>query len=180
MKLRLKGRIKAVLTAPQRAARRRGFGVHSPFAFSFIRNVIAQPCRYYAYSELDKLCRPNGLSKSDVRLLFRVMLSQHPSTIGMYCSQPTERIAQYAGRLACPQARRADSSPMDMIITDAEGFSEKVIEAAVMGTSVVILTPHKDDVNALWRATSRGMLFCRPHITIYIAHNHLPHQRFDV
>ena len=32
---------------------RKGFGVHSPFAFSFITKVIDERCPYYCYDEIE-------------------------------------------------------------------------------------------------------------------------------
>ena len=32
---------------------RRGYGIHSPWAYSFVRGVLLEPGRYYAYDELD-------------------------------------------------------------------------------------------------------------------------------
>ena len=37
-----------------RFRKRRGYGVHSPFAFRFITDVILEQNPYYAYSELDR------------------------------------------------------------------------------------------------------------------------------
>ena len=38
-----------------RIRHRRGYGIHSPWAYSFVRSVLLEPAHYYAYAELDKL-----------------------------------------------------------------------------------------------------------------------------
>lgn len=49
-----------------------GFGIHSPFAFTLIRDVIQEHCRYYAYDILDVLpTNPGGMHKRCVRMTHR-------------------------------------------------------------------------------------------------------------
>ena len=69
---------------------RRGYGVHSPYAFHFITDVVYESSAYYAYAPLhrrltaanwyamryDTLC---GLSEKDIRLLFRLVNFCQPS-----------------------------------------------------------------------------------------------------
>ena len=75
---------------------RRGYGVHSPFAFGFINDVVYEHTAYYAYRELAQLhpwwvrwfrlypltCR---------RLLFRLANYVHPQTILLLGNRPVER-----------------------------------------------------------------------------------------
>lgn len=56
----------------RRFRRRCGYGVHSPYAFSFITDVIYNPGVYYAYAPLSCLCSPR-LRRKDLRLLFRLV-----------------------------------------------------------------------------------------------------------
>lgn len=66
-----------------RFRKRRGYGVHSPFAFRFITDVILETRPYYAYGELDpqlplamRLRRRKGL-----HLLLRLVNHLQPRTI---------------------------------------------------------------------------------------------------
>ncbi len=62
---------------------RKGFGVHSPFAFSFITKVIDERCGYYSYQDIELIRRQlihrgNSLAKKDIKrshgeLLFRTV-----------------------------------------------------------------------------------------------------------
>ncbi|MDR2121110.1 MAG: hypothetical protein LBP64_09615 [Tannerella sp.] len=83
---------------------RKGFGVHSPFAFDLITNVIEERCAYYFYEEIDsawrhlsqnrapivcgdrrttvrKAFRQNGISPKEGRLLFRLANRRRPRYI---------------------------------------------------------------------------------------------------
>lgn len=51
----------------------RGFGVHSPFAYTFITEVLRQPYAYYAYGHLNRR----------ERLVFRVVLHFRPATVAI-------------------------------------------------------------------------------------------------
>lgn len=53
---------------------RRGYGVHSPFAFRLIKEVIYERGTYYAYASLAQRHKrlKNARSQRDLRLLFRL------------------------------------------------------------------------------------------------------------
>lgn len=58
------------ITSFNRYRRSRGFGVHSPFAYYFIKRVIKEQWGYYAYEDIDKAARKEKVSRSEARLLF--------------------------------------------------------------------------------------------------------------
>ena len=63
-----------------------GYGIHSPFAFSFVCGVIYERGAYYAYSRLDKAYHRHaarGLRRKDCRLLFRLANFVHPSVCSL-------------------------------------------------------------------------------------------------
>ena len=53
---------------------RKGYGIHSPFAFSFVRDVVYETTPFYAYTPLHRLrARASSpLREKDDRLLFRL------------------------------------------------------------------------------------------------------------
>ena len=62
---------------------RKGYGVHSPFAFRFITDVVYEHYPYYAYSELDKAL-PLSMQlrkRRGLHLLFRLANHLQPKTI---------------------------------------------------------------------------------------------------
>jgi hypothetical protein len=79
--------MKRPLSLLRRAARwvlrfrhRRGYGIHSPFAFSLVTDVIYNRGTYYAYAPLHALQRdvPRALSERDDRLLLRLINAAAP------------------------------------------------------------------------------------------------------
>jgi hypothetical protein len=81
--------IKQILIRLKRFRYRCGYGVHSPFAYNFITNVIYEQTPYYAYRELEhgkrngcgRKEKGSGRSKKVNRLLFRLVNWAQPSTI---------------------------------------------------------------------------------------------------
>lgn len=66
-----------------RVRHRCGYGVHSPFAFQFLTNVVYEQSAYYAYEELDKdLSVVQRMRyRKGLHLLFRLANWLQPSTI---------------------------------------------------------------------------------------------------
>ena len=77
--------IKGYLNAWSRHHRSGGFGIHSPYAYHFVRNVWSQPLRYYAYDDLHMLIdvikggttrqqrqAMDLIGENEARLLFRL------------------------------------------------------------------------------------------------------------
>ncbi len=81
------------LTALSRRRRSAGYGIHSPFGFKFVREVIAQPLPYYNYALLRELRRRVIASRatpwphsdviplSEAKLLFRLANRFQPENI---------------------------------------------------------------------------------------------------
>lgn len=85
---------KRYLTAWSRHHRSGGFGIHSPYAYRFVRNVWRQPLPYYAYGDLGLLIDTiqdgttkqqrsdmSLISEREARLLFRVTNFFNPQRI---------------------------------------------------------------------------------------------------
>lgn len=86
-------RIKRYLTAFRRYNRSKGFGIHSPFAFYFIRRVLREKNPFYAYEMLHdcrhsamKMVRGRQLKKQilsykNAKMLFRITCYFQPKNI---------------------------------------------------------------------------------------------------
>ena len=85
---------KKYLNAWSRHHRSGGFGIHSPFAYQFVRNVWCQPLPYYAYGGMRQLLNTikegttprqrremDLISEKEARLLFRVTNFFNPQRI---------------------------------------------------------------------------------------------------
>ena len=87
-------RLKRYLTAWSRHHRSGGFGIHSPYAYSFVRNVWRQPLPYYGYGDIQLLTDTvkDGMTRQqqremdlvaerEARLLFRLANFFNPQHI---------------------------------------------------------------------------------------------------
>ena len=88
---------------------RRGFGIHSPWAYDLITNVIEEKLPYYAYDDLYdywKLC-PDSLPQYDEnidQLLFRLVNALHPRLIveiGTGAGVSTGYLASVSSAIPC-------------------------------------------------------------------------------
>ncbi len=106
---------------------RRGYGVHSPFAFAFLSGVVYEHAAYYAYERLNKMhpwwVRWGGLYPLTCRrLLFRLANFAHPHTIRKLSGHPIERA--YLAE-AVPSAQWV-SGVADLVFLPHESLSEAV------------------------------------------------------
>lgn len=78
------GRIKRYRTALSRHHRSKGHGIHSPFAFNFVRFVLREKSPYYCYEDMDLLRQvvvhslkgvknhSRVISMKDLKMIFRI------------------------------------------------------------------------------------------------------------
>lgn len=151
------GRLLHFLSAPERTARGRGFGVHSPFAFRFVREALTQPLAYYAYPELNAAARADKVSPKGVRALFRCALFLRPVAIDYVGAAPCAAVTK-ALTLGNPAPAKA-GMPFKAYAALSDGISH---------------------VEAMWAQSESGMLFVAPQMTIFVAWDNLPHQRFNI
>ena len=95
-----------------RFRKRKGYGVHSPFAYSFIRGVVLETSAYYAYSELAGLhpwwVRWFRLYPLECRqLLFRLANFAEPKRVALLTDD--EATKQYI-QAAVPRAEMATAA----------------------------------------------------------------------
>lgn len=71
-----------------RYRRSKGFGIHSPFAFKFVLNVLREHHAYYAYSDIavlrekaKKVSHLQPLSQKEAQLLFRIANYFNPEEV---------------------------------------------------------------------------------------------------
>ena len=87
------GRIKRYRTALSRHHRSKGFGIHSPFAFNFVRFVLREKSPYYCYEYLSDLRQAvieslrdvkghkRVISFKNLKMMFRIANYFNPSNI---------------------------------------------------------------------------------------------------
>ena len=147
----------------------RGFGVHSPFAYRFITEVLRQPYGYYAYREL------RGDDHS--RLVFRIVLALRPASVALVDCPQYKR----AVKAAAPKAATVSPDKAALVIMDAAGRS--AYNPALGSSRHLILLNHTSSAawNDYCRAMEAGMTFAnRSTVAVAVALPHLPRQDFDV
>lgn len=102
----------------KRFRHRRGYGVHSPFAFQFITYVIYERGTYYAYADLRKKhgCAAylwNGHEVRCRKLLFRLANFVHPKQL-LLCGRLTEAHLDYL-KAGCRSAETKQVAPEESI-----------------------------------------------------------------
>ncbi len=128
----------------RRIRHRCGYGVHSPFAFHLITQVVYSPGRYYAYKQLDGL---HGLwerltcprRRAVYRLLFRLANArQARRAVAVGVSD----IAMRYLRAGCGHTRWTDmcgEGAVDLLVVDKGEASFDPLPPAQDGTWVVVL-----------------------------------------
>lgn len=151
-----------------RFRQRKGYGVHSPFAYSFIRGVVLESSAYYAYAELSHLhpwwvrwfhlypmqCR---------RLLFRLANFAEPRTVEL---RTEDEVAKKYIRAAVPRAEvRRKEGAMSGEVRRKEGGLAAVPEGSPEGREaadfVLVGKERLEEAAAVAaRMPERGMLVC--------------------
>ena len=149
----------------------RGFGIHSPFAFRFVTDVLCQPLPYYSYSKLGKDKR--------LRLLFRLVVEFKPQKVYIISSQP--EILEYTVSLAFPDVVFNSDKPDMLVIDAADTPVERYKSLFANGAHALVINASGKEAVEIKKAVQRGMTFDNRKGSIVVAaHNHLPRQNFDV
>lgn len=151
-----------------RFRQRKGYGVHSPFAYSFIRGVVLETSAYYAYADLAPLhpwwvrwfrlypmqCR---------RLLFRLANFAEPRTVEL---RTEDEVAKKYIRAAVPRAEvRRKEGAMPGEVRRKDGGLAAVPEGSPEGREaadfVLVGKERLEEAAAVAaRMPERGMLVC--------------------
>ena len=88
---------------------RRGYGVHSPFAYHFLRDVVYETAPYYSYTELDQNLRwwQRLRIRRGLHLLLRIANYVQPSMLLLPQGTSLEAVYMKEG---CPKALLGESA----------------------------------------------------------------------
>lgn len=153
------------LPALRRMWRRRGFGVHSPFAFDFLQRVVrgyGHGYAYYAYPELDRLAAEAGMPAARMRMAYRAALFFRKCSLEIHAPGPQKETLE---RMVGKYAGRVQSS--------AERPEERIIIAVDEGVA------SEPVVSALASAPC-GITFRGKRMLIHAGLSHLPRLTYDV
>lgn len=167
-----------ILSAPRRFMRRRGFGVHSPFAFAFLSNAIREQDAYYAYESINALTPKRSLRKF-LRLAFRTAVVLKAKRVAVFGpdSNLLLKALEYAGA-------KQSSNPL-LVVATADANHAVALECVRSGGTVILGNIHKNKANALLIKTiaetcGHGMTFTNGETAIFVARPNLPKQTFRI
>lgn len=136
--------LKLYCNALGRLRHSKGFGIHSPFAFSFVLQVLREKCAYYAYADIEsrrQLARrlvaskgsghPRIISLKNAKMLFRIVCYFNPSNIvqigtsyGVSTSAALD--VSSSSRLIIYRGADADNGIFDAV---TKGYAGRIVEA---------------------------------------------------
>ena len=160
----------------------RGFGVHSPFAFDFLRAELRPP-RGYVYYHYDRLPQTPAYGRRTIRLIFRIMQRLRPASAAV-----SDSALRQTAQMACPGCRFTGKTPELAIISDdsaAAAVSADIASGATV-PHLIILRPYSKEKLHLWqsarKAASGGMGFGGKHsrALVFVSNPKLPRQDFDI
>lgn len=138
-----------------RLPHRRGYGIHSPFAFDLVTGVIYEHTPYYFYEHFDKgwptLPRSGTLRRKDYHLLFRLANYQRAARcrlIDISLADPVA-ICLHAGRRAMRFVDEDDPCEL-IVVRGADGLSPTLLDGLQPGGLLIWI-----GIGAT-RATRRG------------------------
>ncbi len=138
----------------RRIRKRCGYGVHSPFAFELLTQVIYSPGQYYAYRELDKLhtladrmLRPRRRAVD--RLLFRLVNSLQPRTLRVIGG--SRRIRQYMQAASSRTMEAGGDETPDFLYYDGTD----TLPPPVVTEGGTLVVDHLQRHRTLWRTLRR-------------------------
>lgn len=128
----------------RRLRHRRGYGIHSPFAFDLVTGVIYEHAPYYFYERFEKewprLPRACALRRKDCRLLFRLANYQRAARCRLINIPPSDPAA------ACLRAGRrgmrfvGKDDPCELIVArGADGLSPTLLDGLQPGGLLIWL-----------------------------------------
>lgn len=152
----------------------RGHGVHSPYAFRFITEVLRTPGNFYADPRLESLALESGENVRWLKLLFRLVCEFQPRYVGADTLSQAERkaiaIADSRVTFGKPSPTR---DPGQLLILD------RAPQSFHAGHTIV---RHMDTLSPL-ELTSRmprGLLFHDGRMAVAVCSVHAPVQHFKV
>lgn len=193
------GTLHRIFDYPARWRRSQGFGVHSPFAYSFITKVLREKeAIYYAYDDIAACCRKEKIMPiAQAHMLFRILCYFNPTQV-IEIGQGNE-VTRLIIERAVPKAQSLAWQPGQDVPIDenAEPFilinridSHELPEAATFlrttigNSNTVVAMTDMPSVAPLWQATCRaiqhGMSFSNGHTGIMVGRRSLPRQHFEI
>lgn len=175
------GTIGRMLSIPRRFVRMRGFGVHSPFAFRFLGNVVREHNAYYSYDAINAI-GSSVRERKLLRLIFRVAVDGGHKV----CSVLGHSTGNVWKALELSGAVRGENPTFTVCGCIGDDDMEVLGETARRGGTLLFYNLKSPDsgtrkaVERLYASLDRGMLFGNGKIAILVCDAKLPKQRYEI
>ncbi|MCM1521895.1 MAG: hypothetical protein NC039_04500 [Muribaculaceae bacterium] len=157
--------------ALKRRWRRRGHGVHSPYAFRLVTEVFRDPGAYYAYPLLERTAKGAGIAPRRLKLLFRLMCEFAPERVHVTeALTDAERTAiMAADSRICLTHGEAPVSYLPAVPSSLPDEGVVIIREAIPGS-----------LKALTSGRRHGMVFIDGRLAVIVMRKDLPPQDFEI
>lgn len=108
----------------------RGFGIHSPWAYNMVMDVLRHEEAYYHYPAINRTFKDKRRQRI-ARAVFRVMISLRPSQISVFGDTAWQKVADLSGCIT-PGGQR-------LLIVDTPNVTATQIIDAIMPHGVAVL-----------------------------------------
>lgn len=168
----------------------KGYGVHSPYAYRLITEVL-RPGRYgyYAYQQLDKLARPDKNLKSsfirEARFLVRLVIFLKAKRIlntgeKDYASQVVARVMKLVFFFSENQSSFNLKSGDLLVVKGGKLGKDILNEAVSRGTSVFAINPDKEFRQILELPIENGLLLTGRNKIILIPRKEMTYVAYEI
>lgn len=172
-------RLRALMLHPKRYFRSKGFGVHSPFAFTFIREVMRKPrgYAYYAYGDINKMA-----GRSDrLRTLFRIVCHTKPASVWSIGRNATMALEVAKKANSAIRELPCDKAALIIVSRMADGAEPTVdLGAIIANQATVVMTDTPKLLAAIEAEAANGMIFRKGAMSVAVLRRHLPRQTFNI
>lgn len=168
----------------------RGFGVHSPYAYSFIMDVL-RPGPYRYYSDLEVENHLKGNEYHDHRFIhlirFTIRLAIFLKSKRIITSSSFARLAEIAAAslgkpfLVIKNSKNVTLEPGDFLITGKSDIKISFLEEAIgKGIPVYALDPSNEIRHSLETPIERGLLFTDKKSLILIPREEMSYVAYEI
>lgn len=175
----------------------KGFGVHSPYAYRFVTDVLCPgPCGYYSYWEVDRQLKGGEVfdhrlvrfAKFLIRVMVfleakRIIATGEPSPKGLWGLRATEIAAKSLGLdfIRIKPYIHYDFQEGDFLVAGGEVSDLTVISEALEDkVPVMSLNPDEKTRQLMETPIERGVLFNDPHILLLIPRHSMAYLSYSI
>ncbi len=165
---------------------RRGFGVHSPFAYDIVTTAINPGSYgYYGYEEIDRIllsaAEYGGALRKDAKLLLRLLIHLRSRRLLLPSSAPglTKSVMTAAAKAAgvashiFKEGKAPKASPGDFLLFNGHTTlmtTDELRDRLQLGTAMMITDPTPGQIAWLYDSSRNGVIFEGTRLILAIPH----------